>query len=228
MKKTALLLALASAPILANAAYKCVDEKGITHIGDTPPAACATVMMYEVKPSGQVIRKIDPTPTPEQLKQRQEEAERRKEADKAAYDQKRKDQALLATYTSEKEFDVARDRNVAPLRSRITNIQDRIKAIEEREKKIAEEMEFYKAGKSKNAKTQSDAPPPLLVAERERLAQEKKSLGDNIANQEADIVQINARFEADKKRWVELRHPAQPSQAKADAPAAAAAPAPKK
>ncbi len=85
-------------------------------------------------------------------------------------------------------------------------------------------MLFYKAGKSKNAKTQSDAPPPLLVAERERLAQEKKSLGDNIANQEADIQRITARFETDKKRWVELKHPAQPSQVKADSPAAPAAP----
>lgn len=227
MRRTALLLALAAAPLGAGAAYKCVDEKGVTHIGDTPPAACATVMMYEVKPSGQVLRKIDPTPTPEQLRARQEEAERRKESDRLAFEQKRKDQALLATYTSEKEFDVIRDRNIAPLRSRIANIQDRVKAIEEREKKIAEEMEFYKAGKAKASKTQSDAPPPLLVAESERLAHEKKSLRDNIANQEADIQRITARFETDKKRWVELKNPATPSQAKAEA-APAPAPAPAK
>jgi len=26
----------------AGAAYKCVDAKGLTHIGDTPPPGCAT------------------------------------------------------------------------------------------------------------------------------------------------------------------------------------------
>jgi hypothetical protein len=44
MKRTLVLLALLYAPF-AGAAYKCTDEKGVTHIGDTPPAGCATVMI---------------------------------------------------------------------------------------------------------------------------------------------------------------------------------------
>ena len=40
-----MLLAIAlAAPAVAS--YKCVDSKGVTHIGDTPPDACANVVMY--------------------------------------------------------------------------------------------------------------------------------------------------------------------------------------
>src|SRR4051812_13557368 len=118
MKNLALCIALLYAPF-AGAAYKCVDEKGVTHIGDTPPERCASVLMYEIKPNGSVIRKIDPTPSPEQAKAMNMENERKREAEKAAAEQKRKDAALLATFSSEKEFDVVLERTVAPIRSRM-------------------------------------------------------------------------------------------------------------
>src|SRR3954452_23356060 len=115
MKRTFLLLLAAWAPA-AMATYKCVDEKGVTRIGETPPDECANVVMYEMGRSGQVIKTIDPTPTGEQLKAREEAAARRKEADKVAAEQNRKDQALLNTYSSEREFDMARDRNIDPIK----------------------------------------------------------------------------------------------------------------
>ena len=59
MKKLILCMAALYAP-LAGAAYKCVDEKGVTHIGDTPPAGCANVVMYETSPGGMTLRKIEP------------------------------------------------------------------------------------------------------------------------------------------------------------------------
>lgn len=204
MKRIAILVAAAWAP-LAGAAYKCVDEKGITHIGDTPPAACANVMLFEVKPNGAVIRRIEPTPTPEQLKVIREEEARKREADKVAAEQKRKDMALLNTYAAERDFDLARDRNTEPIRGRIVQAQDRIKAIEARERKIAEEMEFYKTGKSKANRRETDAPPPMLVHEQERLTHEKQGLAASIAAQEGEIRTLRARYESDKRRWVELK-----------------------
>src|SRR6185503_13530615 len=70
MKKTKILClaaALAFAPS-AFAVYKCVDEKGITRIGETPPDECANVPMQEVGRNGSVIRTIPPSLTPEQVK----------------------------------------------------------------------------------------------------------------------------------------------------------------
>jgi hypothetical protein len=190
----------------AGAAFKCVDEKGVTHIGDTPPAACANVTIHEIKPSGTVIRKIEPTPSPEHVRALQAEQERKREADKLAAVQKRKDEALLATFSSEREFDVVLERTVSPIRARMKSSAERIKAIEERQQKIDDELEFYKAGKSKAAKAgKADAAPPSLVAEQERLWHEKQTLAGGIAAQEKEIEQLQARFDTDKKRWVRIK-----------------------
>lgn len=203
MKKI-LVLAAALHATVATAAFKCVDEKGITHFGDTPPAACAAVVMYEVKPSGAIIRRIDPTPTADQVKLQREEADRKKESDRIIAEQKRKDIALVSTYASERELDVARDRNIEPIKARISTAQERLKTIEARERRIAEELEFYQAGKSKKAGG-SDAPPPMLVQERERLAAEKQGLATSVASSEGEIAALKTRFEADKQRWVEIK-----------------------
>ena len=202
MKKIFVLLAALYVPV-AGAAYKCVDEKGVTHIGDTEPAACAHVMMYEVSRSGTIVRSIEPTPTPEQLKAKLEEAERRKEAEKIAAEQKRKDLALLSSYSNEREFDVARDRNIEPLNGRIYNSRDRLKVLDKRLKEIDEEMEFYKAGKSKTAKTR-EAPVPL-VHEQGRLRTEKEALDKSVAASEREIEGLKVKFDADKKRWMDLK-----------------------
>ena len=188
----------------AGAAYKCVDEKGKTHVGDTPPDQCANVVMYEVTRSGSVIRKIEPSLTAEQVKARAEAEEKKKEADKLAGEAKRKDLALLATFSSEGEFDVVRDRTIEPIRGRIKSAQERIVAIDKRTKEIDEEMEFYKAGKKASSTKKAEA-PPNLVAELERLKAEKQGLVRGIASHEREIKDLQAKFDVDKKRWVALK-----------------------
>jgi hypothetical protein len=203
MKKLCFLVVLAFAPA-AGAAYKCVDERGLTHIGDTPPPGCAKVMMYEVTRSGKVLREIPPTMTEEQVRARAEADRLKKLADKEAALQKRKDTALLATYSSESEFDVVRDRTVEPITGRIKLAQGRMAEIDKRAKKVDEELEFYKAGKAKSSR-KSGEPPPMLVAEQERLAEERKTLERSIEGYEREIAQLRAKFEVDKQRWIALK-----------------------
>lgn len=188
----------------AQAAYKCKDEKGVTHIGDTPPAGCANVVMYEITRSGTVLRKIDPTPTEEQAKALQEEAARRKEAEKAAAEQRRKDVALLATYSSEKDFDTSRDNNLQPIEGRIASARERTAVVEARRKHLEGEMEFYKAGKAKGSSGERAA-PPQLVADLERANAELASLKKSIAGYEKEKQGVRERYEADKRRWLELK-----------------------
>jgi hypothetical protein len=219
MKKFFLLSLAALYVPAAAAAYKCVDEKGVTHIGDTPPAGCATVMMYEVSPSGTVIRKIEPTPTPEQLKARLEDEARKKETEKVAAEQKRKDLALLSSYSNEREFDVARDRNIEPLNGRIYNSKDRLKVLDKRLKELDDEMEFYRAGKSKAAKVRE--PPPSVTHEIQRLRVEKDALEKSIAGNEREIEVLKVKFDVDKKRWLDLKADPTMRNKQPDAPTAA-------
>ncbi len=212
----------------AGAAYKCVDEKGLTHVGDTPPANCATVMMQELSRGGAVLRNIEPTPTAEQLKVRMDEAAGRKEAMKAAADQKRKDEALLNTFSGEREFDVVRDRNIEPLKGRIVSAQERIKAVEKRQKELEDEMEFYKAGKrTKAAGSKEREAPFILTSELSRITAEKATLEQSIVAHNREIEQLRAKFDSDKKRWVALKAGGAVSVAPADR-SADSAPAEKK
>jgi hypothetical protein len=202
--KILLILALLMAPA-AHAAYRCKDEKGITHIGDTPPAGCANVVMYEVSRSGTILRKIDPTPTGEQLRAKIEEEERQKEAAKAAAEQRRKDLALLATYSTEKDIDTSRDLNLKPIEGRIKSAKDRSVAVDKREKELEAEMEFYKAGKSTKGSGKAREAPPQLKSDLEHIKAEKVSLAKSILDYEKEMMEVRTRYDADKKRWVELK-----------------------
>lgn len=208
MKKL-LFLFVALAAADAGAAFRCVDEKGTTHIGDTPPAACSNVPMYEISRSGSVLRKIDPTPSVEVVKAREAEAAERKERERAQAEQRRKDMALLSTYATASEFDMARDRNVEPVQGRIKSAQERIEAVEKRAKEISDEMEFYKAGTSKTAKKKGEAAvrevPIQLTTDHERVVGERAALVKSIQGYEKEIVEIRQKFDADKKRWSDLK-----------------------
>lgn len=211
MKRLFIIMAAAAASS-AGAAYKCVDEKGVTLIGDTPPDGCAKVVMYEISRSGKVLRQIDPTPSAEAQKASLENAAKRKEEERRAFEQKRLDTALLSTYSSEKEFDVARDRNTDPINGRIKISRERIVALDKRIKEIEDEMEFYKAGKSKGKGKEM---PQNLVQDLDRARKERTTLETGIAKSEKEIEALRAKYEADKQRWIALRNaPEEKSQAR--------------
>lgn len=201
---TLLLLALPSA-----ADYKCKDERGITHIGDIPPPGCANVVMYEITKSGQVLRRIEPTLTPEQLKAKLAQDARKARESRAATETRRKDRALLATYSSEADIDRSRDLNLKPIEGRIKSAQDRTAAIEKQRRKLESELEFYKSGKSAKGAKKDAAParevPPQLTADLERTQNEKAAIAKSIAGYEAEMQQVRERYEAERKRWVELK-----------------------
>lgn len=202
MKKTLALLLIALHAPLASAVYRCVDEKGHTLFGDTPPSACGNVPIYEVTPSGSVVRRIDPTPTPQQLELRREERERLKKEQAIAAEQKRKDMALLNTYSTPAEFDVARDRNIEPVTGRITAAEQRLKELDVREKQINDQLQTYASAANDGKETQ---PPGWLIANLEQVRAEQKMLGGAIARYHKEIDDLRARYDGDKKRWIALK-----------------------
>ncbi|MBC8021754.1 MAG: DUF4124 domain-containing protein [Burkholderiales bacterium] len=218
MKRLCLLLAstLALAPT-AFAAFKCTDEKGVTHIGDTPPEPCANVLMLETSPSGTVIKRIEPSLTAEQVKALRDGAEKRKEDERAAAEQARKDSALLNTYASDREIDMTRDRNIEPVNGRIKVTKERIAGVEKRRKEIEDEMEFYKAGKSKAGKTREA--PANLVHDLERLKDERVTLEKSLASYDKEIEMLRAKYDNDKKRWIALKNAPDPKAQPVKSPA---------
>ncbi len=205
LMKTALKIFIIAGSLCAfpaQALFKCVDEKGVTHYGDTMPPQCAAKPVSEMNKQGLVVKKYEPPPTPEQLKAQSEEKALRAENTKKVNAQRRKDKALLGTYDSEREFDVARDREIAQLDMRIKNLSVSGEDADKKMEKLNTEMEFYKAGKGKHSKAREI--PPQLVSDFSRVQGVRGNIDVEIERIEEEKRTIAARYEADKVRWQRL------------------------
>src|SRR5213592_2369492 len=96
---------LAVAPAAAQQRmYKCVDAKGRVYYTQVPPPECLGRDTQELDKSGTLIRRSQ-TPaalTPEQQKAREAERKKNRVDAEIAKEERRKNTALLNTYSSEK------------------------------------------------------------------------------------------------------------------------------
>ena len=200
------LFALASSISMANTAhalYKCVDEKGITHYGDTMPWQCDKKPVVEMTQQGSVVRKIDAPLTPEQLKAIEDNRIRDKAKNDLIAAQKLRDNALISTYGAEREFDVARDKDIAALDSRRATVASRTGEVDKQLAKFNSEMEFYQAGKSKTAKAKEA--PPHLIQDQKRAANDAASARAELQRIDLTKEEIRARYDTEKARWKRLK-----------------------
>jgi len=103
--------ALMSQPASA-AMYKWVDEKGKTHYGDSIPPQYANRSGERLNKSGAVQTKVERPAATAEVRPSEQEIEKQKADAKRQLDQRRQDTALLATYASEKDIELAREREL--------------------------------------------------------------------------------------------------------------------
>jgi hypothetical protein len=106
--------------------------------------ACYARAYRELGTSGRPVRTVEAPLTAEQRAQRAAEEKRRSEQERALNEQRRKDQALLNTYGSEKDIEVMRSRAERDLAAAIKAAQERIAEIRRQRKKFEDEAEFYR------------------------------------------------------------------------------------
>ena len=155
------------------------------------PEACANVVTYELSRSGSVIRKIEPTTA-----KIDDPASRQKAAEdaKAGVERKRHDSVLLDSYGSEREIDAARDRNVDMLKNRLSAAKSTAQKAQQREREVQRLVD------SKGGRVSAAVSEDLARAKTERA-----NADAIVARIEKDMEATQARFAADKARWVELR-----------------------
>lgn len=200
------LAILALALITANSAhalFKCVDEKGVTHYGDTMPPQCAKKPLVEMSTQGSVVRRIDAPLTPEQIKAIDDDRVRNKAKTDLMAVQKLRDNALVSTYGAEREFDVARDKDIANLDSRQKVLTARIADVDLHLAKLNNDMEFYQAGKSKTSKTKEA--PPQLIQDQKRAAHDAATIRAEIEKLDMGKEEIRTRYDSEKARWKRLK-----------------------
>jgi hypothetical protein len=190
-----ILLALAAAPVSGQQRlYKCKDAKGKTYYTQTPPTECLGQGVEELSKQGTVLKRREGALTPEQLEARETEERRKKQEEAAAREERRKNQALLNTYSSEKDIEDSRQRALKQAAESAKEIEKRMEVAQQRAKKLAAEKEFY-AKKPMPKKLQDDINNNEidLKGQQEALAAKKKELGE-----------INAKYDEDKRRYLEL------------------------
>ena len=198
------LLALAPAAAQERM-YKCIDAKGRVYYTQVPPPECLGRDTQELNKSGTLIRRnpavIPLSPAQEQAR----EAERKKknEDEERSKEDRRKNLALLNTYSSERDIEDARTRALKEAQVAIEDTEKSIAGAQKRHQELEAEKEFY-----------VKKPMPF------KLKQEITNNEMQIRNQtvlldakKKEINTINAKYDEDKRRYVEL------TSGKAGAPA---------
>jgi len=180
--------------------YKCKDDKGKTYYTQTPPVECLGKEIDELSKQGMMVKKRGAVLTPEQIAAREAEDKRKKEEELAAKEERRKNQALLNTYSSQKDIEDSRQRALKQAEQATQEIDTRIAEAQKRAKDLAAEKEFY-AKKPMPKKLQDEIKNNEIdiKGQQEMLAAKKKELGE-----------INAKYDEDKRRYLELTTGAKP------------------
>lgn len=178
--------------------YRWVDEEGVVHYGDSIPARYAEIERQVVNEHGITVDVMRAKKTEEELAEDARLEELRVEAEL----QRRRDQALLATYLTIDEIVMHRDRRVElfQAQARVTELYLR---------NLQRRMETLREEASKFRPYSEDPEAPLIDPD---LADDIQSTKETIARHEqnldkyeTDEESIVARFDGDIDRFKELK-----------------------
>ena len=205
------VVALALAPLAAQAQqmYRCVGADGKKYYEQVIPPQCMGLPIDILNAQGQVLRRIDRQADEKERAAKAAEAAKRREEDKAAREERRRNNALLATYTSEKDIEDARARAIAENEKAIKEVHGRIAVIKKRQAGFQKEMEFYKEGAPAKGGKSAPAPkPPAKLLEDVRSAEvDLRAQQQLLEAKQKEVEGINAKYDEDKKRYLELTAP---------------------
>ena len=215
------VLLFASSALIAGSAsaqariFCCQDDKGTKVCGDFLPTVCQGRAYEERDNRGFVAKQVEAPMTPEQQARRDAETAKKAEDAKKAAEERRRNLALLATYSSEKDIISARDRALAEVEKNRKQSQARLDEANKKKKKIDADREFYK-GKA----LPDDVKASVRDNEKEIAAQAAA-----VAAKVKEADEVRAKFAEERKRYLELtgKKPADAAAPADAAPAAAAA-----
>lgn len=186
---------LAAGPAAAQKLYKYTDPAtGKTMYTERLPADAAGKANEQLNRQGTVVRRESAAPTPEELAAREADRKRKLDEEAAAREEKRKNQALLNTYASEKDIDEARARALQVNDEAIKDAEQKLAEAQKRQKQLAGEAEFF----------QKKPMPTQLKLDIQNNQNELKAHGDLLDAKRKDTAAINAKYDEDKRRYREL------------------------
>jgi hypothetical protein len=176
--------------------YRCVGKDGKKYYGQTIPDACLGRPLELINKQGLVVKRIDLEGEEKARLAKEAEAEKKREAELAEKDQVRRTRALLATYTSEKDIEDSRNRDLRNHDRGVQEVQKRIADIQKRQQQFQKELAlFNEAGKG--------SPPARLKEEITNAEIDLKAQQSLLEAKKKEAQAINARYDDDKRRYQE-------------------------
>jgi len=171
--------------------YKWVDSNGTTHYGETIPPEYANREAVKLD-KGRIQQRVDTRSKPGQKQTARDPA-----AEKDRIEAERHDNALLNTYSSEKEIDLARERNLQQVEARTNSFSVLLKSAQENLASLQQEAEkMTKQGRKVFKSLEED-----IVEANAHIAKLENDLNQSLKETEA----VKARYAADKARYRELK-----------------------
>jgi chromosome segregation ATPase len=184
------------APLIADAqSYRCTGKDGKRYYGQAVPPQCIGLPIEELNAQGMVVKRIDAAASAAEREKKAAEDEERKKREVVSKEEGRRNRALLATYTSEKDIDQARSRALKDNEGAVKDIERRIGGLRTKLGDLKKELDFY-SGKNK--------PPAKLEQDVKNTEFDIKTQEELMAAKRREVEQINARYDDDKKRYNEL------------------------
>jgi len=194
-KLIAIAAVLAALPLAGHAdSYRCIAKDGKRYYGSLIPAECTGRPVELLNAQGLVVKRIDPEGAEKERLAKEATEARKREEEAAAKESARRNQALLATYTSEKDIDDARARALAENTKATQQVTSRIEELRKQQAGFQKQADQLK-GKDLPEGLQHDL--KTVEADLQALLQLLE-----VKKREADT--INARYDDDKKRYSAL------------------------
>lgn len=172
--------------------YRWVDEHGRVHYGDTLPADAGVRGSAELGKTGQVMKRSESEKERKARLAAEAEAARIK---KEKEEQNRLDETLLATYSSEKEIDLALNRAIEFHQMAIRGAEIRISQVVANQKQVNARALAIAHGKK---------PPRFLQNQIDANQAELDDLNQTIKTHQEAMVTAKGKYEADKARYRDL------------------------
>lgn len=175
--------------------YRWIDDNGVVQYGDKIPPEYATRERAVLNSQGVVIQKLEAQKTPEQIAAEVEAARLRAEREQ-------RDQFLLTTYTSVRDIEALRDERLVQLRGQVTAAQAYIATLDERLGALSVRAQGFRPYA---ADPRARPMPEGLVEDIVRTMNETRSQRKALDGKRAEETDLLARFDADIRRYRELK-----------------------
>lgn len=172
--------------------YKWQDARGIWHYGNTQPAKDAGYATTTIDKHGLVVGQKAAALTDKERAAQTAQSLEAKKALEAKITQQRYDNALLGTYTSPEEIDLARAHNLALIQLVINGIKSRLEPL------LATHADILR--ESGNRIPTSGE----LYGEYQDNARHINALNAQLAQKKQEYINTGTRFDQAKSRFIQL------------------------